>query len=801
MKRLLLMGCCVCGLVASVQAQLRTNEGIEYLQCQAPDVSGDFCDLANTYFLADSIAGFDLNKGEGLLNWKRYRMSPRQAFNLNGYWPVRMHMLDFPSTQYDNDPNLKIRIRKVDDRTLRVTLFTSPVEPRMDDANDPMFSPEFIAENTGNDQARTGKGRWNTSVSANSIVYRNKNGVLEIQKYPFRLILRDNKGKILTQTRHIIDNDSSQVKLLPFSFIKRGSDNSRSINPVFLLSPGERIYGCGESFTSLNKVGQKINLSVVDPQGPEGANMYKPVPFYFSNRGYGFFMHTSAPSTVDFGASYIGAQRLFMADETMDFFVFFGEPKEILNEYTQVTGKSPMLPLWTFGTWMSRISYFSQKEGMEVARQLRANKIPSDVIHFDTGWFGVDWQCDYEFAKDRFKDPVGMLKSLKKDGFHTCLWQLPYFTPKNRYFRELVDGGMAVHNGNGTLNYEDAVLDLSNPKTVSWYQDKIAHLIKQGVSAIKCDFGEAAPYDGLYASGKTGLYEHNLYPLRYNKALYEAVKDNSADHEGVIWARSAWAGSQRYPLHWGGDAATNEIGSVGMIGDLRGGLSFGLSGFSFWSHDLGGFVSKSPEDLYRRWLPFGFLSSHTRAHGAPPTEPWLISKDFTDAFRANAEMKYRLMPYVYAQAKDCSERGLPMVRALFVEFPHDAGAWLVEDEYMYGSQILVAPLLESGTERTVYLPKGKWIDYQTGKVYEGGFQTIAVPTKIADAQEQGNVSLPLPCVILVKDGSLIPQVPVAQSTDRIDWSKLTWKPFRVEAAECVGYLYRPGDAKIEVVKK
>ena len=394
-----------------------------------------------------------------------------------------------------------------------------------------------------------------------------------------------------------------------------------------------------------------------------------------------------------------------------------------------------------------------------------------------------------------------MLKSLKKDGFHTCLWQLPYFTPKNRYFRELVDGGMAVRNGNGTLNYEDAVLDLSNPKTVNWYQDKIGRLIKQGVGAIKCDFGEAAPYDGLYASGKTGLYEHNLYPLRYNKALYEAVKDHSAEHEGVIWARSAWAGSQRYPLHWGGDAATNEIGSVGMIGDLRGGLSFGLSGFSFWSHDLGGFVSKSPEDLYRRWLPFGFLSSHTRAHGAPPTEPWLISKDFTDAFRANAEMKYRLMPYVYAQAKDCSERGLPMVRALFVEFPQDAGAWLVEDEYMYGSQILVAPLLESGTERTVYLPKGKWIDYQTGKVYKGGFQTIVVPTQVADVQAQGNVSLPLPCVILVRDGSLIPQVPVAQSTDRIDWSKLTWKPFRVDATECVGYLYRPGDTNIEVVRK
>ena len=801
-----LLTLCVLSLPMAGQAQLKTNNGIEYLQCQAPDVSGDFSDLANTYFLADSIAGFNLDKGEGLLNWKRYRLAPRQAFNLNGYWPVRMKMLDFPDTQYDNDPNLKIRIQKIDDRTLRVTVFTSPIEPKMDEANDPMFSPEFISGNFGNGNARMGKGRWNTSASAQSIIYKNGNGELEIQKYPFRLILRDAKGKILTQTRHIIDNDSTQVKLLPFNFIKRGSDNSRSINPVFMLSPGERIYGCGESFTSLNKVGQKVNISVVDPQGPETDGMYKPVPFYFSNRGYGIFMHTSAPTTADFGASYIGAQRLFMGDETMDFFVFFGEPKEILDKYTNVTGKSPMLPLWTFGTWMSRISYFSQKEGLEIAHQLRANRIPADVIHFDTGWFGVDWQCDYEFAKDRFKDPVGMLKTLKKDGFHTCLWQLPYFTPKNRYFHELVEGGMAVRNANGTLNYEDAVLDLSNPKTVSWYQDKIAHLIKQGVGVIKCDFGEAAPYDGLYASGKTGFYEHNLYPLRYNKALWEAVKANSADHEGVIWARSAWAGSQRFPLHWGGDAATNEIGSVGMLGDLRGGLSFGLSGFSFWSHDMGGFVTQSPDDLYRRWLPFGFLSSHTRAHGAPPTEPWLIGKDFTDAFRANAEMKYQLMPYVYAQAKDCSEKGLPMVRALFVEFPHDAGAWLVEDEYMFGSQLLVAPLLESGSCRTVYLPKGKWIDYQSGKIYEGGYQEISIPTAqevkaYAEASGSATVSQPLPCIILVKDGSLIPQVPVAQSTDKINWSKLSWRPFKADAAECVGYLYQPGSEKIEIVKR
>ena len=697
-----------------------------------------------------------------------------------------MKMLDFPDTQYDNDPNLRIKVQKIDNRTLRVTIFTSPIEPKMDDANDPMFSPEFIAQQTG-EQAKNGRGRWNVKATDQAIVYKNNNGSLEIQKYPFRIVLRDGQGKLLTQTRHIIDNDSTQVKLLPFNFIKRGSDNSRSINPVLMLSPNERIYGCGESFTSLNKVGQKVQISVVDPQGPETDGMYKPVPFYFSNRGYGIFMHTSAPTTADFGASYIGAQRLFMGDETMDFFIFFGEPKDVLNAYTEITGKSPMLPLWTFGTWMSRITYFSQEEGLDIARKLRANKIPSDVIHFDTGWFGVDWQCDYEFAKDRFKDPVAMLKSMKKDGFHTCLWQLPYFTPKNRYFRELVDGGMAVHNGNGTLSYEDAVLDLSNPKTVAWYQGKIANLIKQGVSAIKCDFGEAAPYDGIYASGKTGFYEHNLYPLRYNKALWQAVRDNTPDHEGVIWARSAWAGSQRYPLHWGGDAATNEIGSVGMLGDLRGGLSFGLSGFSFWSHDMGGFVTKSPDDLYRRWLPFGFLSSHTRAHGAPPTEPWLISESFTKAFRQSAEMKYKLMPYVYAQAKDCSERGLPMVRALLVEFPDDPGAWFVEDEYMFGSQILVAPMLETGKSRTVYLPRGKWIDYQTGKVYEGGYQTI--PTA------------EIPCVILVKDGSLIPHVPVAQNTGDIKWDKVELKAYKADATKCTGLLFRPGDKELQHIEK
>ena len=789
MKKFFISLCIVCCGLTEAKAQIQTNAGVQYLQCMQKDVSTDFSDLSNTYFLADSLATFDAAKAQGQLNWKRYRLSPRQAFNLNGYWPVRMQMLDFPDAAYDNDPNLSISLDFISPRCVRIRMLTTPIVPRDNEQADPMLSDQFMQ--------RTNATPWRSVSNGTTVAYKTDFGTLELQRYPFRLVLKDKNGRVLTQTRHIIDNDSSQVKLLPFSFIKRGSDNSRSVNPVFLLSPGERIYGCGESFTSLNKVGQKVHISVTDPQGPETDGQYKPVPFYFSNRGYGIFMHTSAPVTADFGQSYIGAQRLFMADEQIDLFVFFGEPKDILDEYTNITGKSPMLPLWSFGTWMSRITYFSQEEGLDIARQLRKHKIPSDVIHFDTGWFGVDWQCDYQFAQDRFPDPVGMLKQLKDQGFHTCLWQLPYFTPKNRFFPEIIEKNLHVRNADGGMPYEDAVLDFTNPATVKWYQGKILGLLKQGVSTIKCDFGEAAPYNGFYYNGRGGLYEHNLYPLRYNKALFEVI-DSFAKSPlspwrgvggeagaGIIWARSAWAGSQRYALHWGGDAATNNIG---MLGDLRGGLSFGLSGFSFWSHDMGGFVTASPEDIYRRWLPFVFLSSHTRAHGAPPTEPWLISESFTKAFRQAAEMKYKLMPYVYAQAKDCTLRGLPMVRALFVEFPKDPGAWLIEDEYLFGAQMLVAPLMERGNSRNVYLPSGcKWIDYQSGKVYDSGWHTI----------ETG----PIPAVILVRDGSVIPHAPLAQRTDQIKWDQVELKTYKASAQKCTGLLFRPGDTELTVIEK
>lgn len=612
-------------------AQPHVNDGTSYLMNQPLDMSTDFRDLSNTLFFADHLESFDAKSGEGLVNWKRGHLMPRQAFNTNGAQPRKMRMLDFPFTAYENDPNLKFKIDFVTPRTVRIRMLTTPVEPK------PAASI-MLAKEPGRD------GSWKVTETNDKIVYSSDYGTIQINKNPWRIVLKDKAGRILSQTAALSDADSTQVKYTPFCFVKRGSDNARRINPVFTLTADEMIFGCGESATGLNKAGQKVNLFVTDPQGPETDQMYKPIPFFMSNRGYGMFMHTSAPVTCDFGATYIGLNKMFMGDENLDLFVFFGEPKDILDEYTDLVGKPGMPPLWSFGTWMSRITYFSEKEGYDVAANIRKNKYPCDVIHFDTGWFDVDWQCDYKFSENRFQNPQQMLKDLRSQGFHVCLWQLPYFTPKNRYFSELIEKDMYVKNGNGELPYEDVVLDFSNPETVKWYQDKLAGLLNIGVSAIKVDFGEAAPLNGIYASGKSGWYEHNLYPVRYDMAVSEITK--KLHNENIMWARAAWAGSQRYPLHWGGDAATT---NTGLLGTLRAGLSFGLSGFSFWSHDMGGFVKATPEDLYCRWIPFGFLTSHTRAHGAPPTEPWLYdSKRVQDVFRKSAEMKYRLMPYVYA---------------------------------------------------------------------------------------------------------------------------------------------------------
>lgn len=733
------------------------------------DISTDYSDFRNTFYLAENLTSFDPATGKGTIQFKRYNPATAQAFDnmLVRLNPAQAN--EFPGTEYAASPEHPFSLEFVSDRTIRIKVSSGPQMHKSEE------SLMLI-----NGKAPIDMSAWAYKKTDEGHEYTSQYGRVLITEKPWHVYIFDEDGKQLTQTIHMSDVSNTYTPVTPFSYIRRASDYSRSMDAVLKLEPGEKIYGMGESFQSFNKRGEKVVLWTDDANGVQNETMYKPIPFYMSNRGYGVFMHHTSPITVDFGKYFSGVNSMMIGDDELDLFVFIGDPKDILDEYTDLTGKAPMPPLWSFGFWMSRITYFSETDGMEVAAKLRENKVPSDVIHFDTGWFGVDWRNDYTFPKDRFPDPERMLKDFKEQGFEISLWQLPYFTPQNVLFDELVEKDLVVRDAKGNIPYEDAVLDFTNPSTIEWYQDKIKGLLDLGVAVIKVDFGEAAPSNGIFHNKKTGFYEHNYYPLRYNKAVADITKEVNGD--AFIWARSAWAGSQRYPVHWGGDAATS---NNAMSATLRGGLSFGLSGFSFWSHDIGGFTQAAPEDLYARWTPFGMLSSHVRSHGNPPTEPWEYSEQFLNGFRLADNMRYELMPYIVAQSKHSSENGLPMVRALFVEYPEDPGSWLVDDQYLFGQDILVAPLFENVSSRDVYLPPGQWIDYQTGKSYNGGWHNLAAGQ--------------IPVVMLVRSGSVIPHIKLAQSTKNMDWSTLELKVYGDSDSTPSGYVYLPEKDKVETI--
>jgi alpha-D-xyloside xylohydrolase len=725
-----------------------------------PDVSQDFQRPENVYFIGSRLTDFDAAKGSGNIVWDRYLRGTSLNFNKVDGTLAKGKATEFPGSEYDENPLLPFSISFITPRTVRLRFNSRAV--LFEDKNSLMLVGQVPQDNS-----------WKVEQNEKEIIYTSAFGKVRIVKNPWHIEFYDSTGKLLTRTQNLGDPHSF-LTATPFSFVRRASDLSRRFAATFELAPAEKIFGSGESFTRLNKRGQKINVFTRDGMGVQGQLMYKPIPFFLSSNGYGMFVHTSAPVTFDCGLSFDQHNTIYSADDELDLFVFLGEPKDILSEYTALTGRSPVPPLWSFGFWMSRITYKSEAEVRDVAAKLRQYKIPADVIHLDTGWFETDWRGDYKFSTSRFQNPEKMIADLRKQGFRVSLWQYTYFTPKNEIFKEIVRNGFAVRNEGGTQPFEDAVLDMSNPAAVGWYQGKLENLLKMGVGAIKVDFGEGAPVSGQYFSGKSGLFEHNLYPLRYNKAVFDVTKRTTGD--SIIWARSAWAGSQRYPLHWGGDA---ENTNSAMAATLRGGLSFGLSGFTFWSHDAGGFVDRAPRDLYRRWLAFGVLTSHTRAHGAPPREPWEYDADLTEDFRRALNLRYSLMPYIYAQAKDSSARGFPMLRTLFFEFPEDETSWLIEDEYMFGANLLVAPLFEDAkASRKVYLPPGAWIDYQTGKVYEGArWHEIAAGA--------------VPVILLVKNHSVLPHVKAAQNTSEIDWNNVELRVFNTDNSNVSGVFALP----------
>ena len=724
------------------------------------DAGADFQRMENVYFVGSKVTAFDPATGAGTLQWDRYLRGTTLSFNKIDVTLGRGKGTEFPGTEYDQDPALPFSVTFVSPRTVRLRFGTRPAP--LGDGQTLMLAGPVPRDNS-----------WRATQTDKDVTYTSAAGRVRLVRDPWHVEFYDARGRLLTRTQNFGD-PATFFTPVPFSFVRRASDLAHRTAATFQLAHDEKIFGTGESFTRLDKRGQRVNAWTRDAMGVQSELMYKPVPVFLSSRGYGMFVHTPTPVTFDFGKTFDQHSTVYTGDENFDIFVFLGEPKEVLSEYTALTGRSPVPPLWSFGFWMSRITYKSEVEVRDVAQKLRQHRVPADVIHLDTGWFETDWRSNFEFSKTRFRDPARMISDLRKQGFRVSLWQYTYFTPKNELFREIVSKGYHVKNESGGPPFEDAVLDVSNPEAVKWYQGKLAALLRMGVGAIKVDFGEGAPPNGLYASGRTGLYEHNLYPLRYNKVVADITREVTG--ENVIWARSAWAGSQRYPLHWGGDAENTDSA---MAATLRGGLSFGLTGFTYWSHDAGGFVRRAPRDLYRRWLAWGVLTSHTRAHGEPPREPWEYDEALTEDFRRALGLRYSLMPYILAQAKDSSAKGFPMLRTLFFEFPGDPTSWAIEDEYMFGSDLLVAPLMDEGsTGRSVYLPPGAWVDYQTGKTYRG-------------AQWHNIEAGAVPVVLLVRDNSVIPHVRVAQSTDQIDWANVELRVFSTDAGAAEGLFTLP----------
>lgn len=734
------------------------------------DISPDFESLDNEYFLPGAIANFNEKTGKGQVIWQYHRYVQDWFFNKIDKHLEKQTQKEAPFQDYDVHPVCDFDVSFITPRTMRLRMSTSPVAY-------PEKKSLMIPGTLATDSSRL------ISKKQDKVVYQNEFGSVVVNTKSFEIIFRDEENKILTATQTVKELKAMHSKAKPFSFMKRSSDYARSIAASFSLAPGEKIYGCGESFTALNKRGQKIVLFATDAQSSASPQMYKPVPFFMSSRGYGIFVHTSAPLTFDFGNAHASTTTLFSGDEQLDLFFFTGTPQQILAEYTALTGRSPLPPLWSFGLWMGCFSYTSEKEVKEVAVKMRKNEIPCDVIHIDAGWFEKGINCDFLFNSKSFPEPKKMIAFLRENGFRTSLWQIPYFTPHNPLFTEVVEKKLYIKNANGTVPTEDAILDFSNEHAVKWYAEKLKQLLNAGIAVIKVDFGEAAPLAGLYASGTTGIFEHNLYPLRYNKLVSELTK--SVNGEDIIWARSAWAGSQKYPVHWGGDA---EVSDAGMAGSLRGGLSLGLSGFSFWSHDIGGFSGSPVEELYTRWAFFGLMGSHSRVHGFPPREPWKFSRQFLEQFRKMAVLRYRLIPYLYTQAFLSSKAGLPLMRALLMNYPDDPAVWEIEDQYLLGNDVLVAPVMETrSTSRQVYLPEGKWINYESKEILDG-MQWHKIDCSA------------LPGILLLRYGALIPVAPLVQCTAEINWQKLEWIACSDGATTSRGSLFLPGAENVVSVQ-
>ena len=529
----------------------------------------------------------------------------------------------------------------------------------------------------------------------------------------------------------------------------KGDGTETYMRQQLTMGVGELIYGLGERFTAFTKNGQSVAIWNEDG-GTSTYQSYKNIPFYISNKGYGVFVNHPEKVEFEIGTEQVTKTAFSVEGGYLDYYLFNGPSmKEVLERYTDLTGKPSLPAPWTFGLWLSTsfTTNYDEETVMSFADGMLDRGIPLRTFHFDCFWMKEFHWTDFVWDSRVFPDPKGMLSRIKAKGLNICVWINPYIAQESCLFAEGMEKGYFVKRTNGDVWQWDmwqpgmALVDFTNPDACTWYQEKLAGLLDMGVDCFKTDFGERIPVDGIeYFDHSDAKKMHNYYTYLYNKTVYDILEKKRGKGEAVLFARSATVGGQKFPVHWGGDCWSDY---ESMEESLRGGLSLLMSGFGFWAHDIGGFESTSTPDVYKRWVAFGLLSSHSRLHGSTSYRvPWAYDEEAVDVVRFFTRLKARLMPYLYKTAIQANKTGVPTMRSMVLEFTEDRTCHYVDKQYMLGDSLLVAPIFNEESLADYYLPAGRWTDFFTGEVKEGGRWI---------QEKHGYLSVPL----LVKENSIV----------------------------------------------
>ena len=529
----------------------------------------------------------------------------------------------------------------------------------------------------------------------------------------------------------------------------KGDGTETYMRQQLTMGVGELIYGLGERFTAFTKNGQSVAIWNEDG-GTSTYQSYKNIPFYISNKGYGVFVNHPEKVEFEIGTEQVTKTAFSVEGGYLDYYLFNGPSmKEVLERYTDLTGKPSLPAPWTFGLWLSTsfTTNYDEETVMSFVDGMLDRGIPLRTFHFDCFWMKEFHWTDFVWDSRVFPDPKGMLSRIKAKGLNICVWINPYIAQESCLFAEGMEKGYFVKRTNGDVWQWDmwqpgmALVDFTNPDACTWYQEKLAGLLDMGVDCFKTDFGERIPVDGIeYFDHSDAKKMHNYYTYLYNKTVYDILEKKRGKGEAVLFARSATVGGQKFPVHWGGDCWSDY---ESMEESLRGGLSLLMSGFGFWAHDIGGFESTSTPDVYKRWVAFGLLSSHSRLHGSTSYRvPWAYDEEAVDVVRFFTRLKARLMPYLYKTAIQANKIGVPTMRSMVLEFTEDRTCHYVDKQYMLGDSLLVAPIFNEESLADYYLPAGRWTDFFTGEVKEGGRWI---------QEKHGYLSVPL----LVKENSIV----------------------------------------------